>query len=240
MKNKMEAKTIEYKKIGNIFQSCEYLGSMFLVIAAISPVILFHEILESNIAIAVLADSIAVGFTLYALIEIFSPICTSFFNPAVTIAFAITGKITWKKSAIYSINQILGGFTGLLISHLMFYHEIPKLVEISTISRSGGSYLAEILGTFFLVLAIFSLVQQNSKNTSQIIGFLVAGMLLATSSTMFANPQVTFARIFTYSIAGISPIDGLIFVTMQIIGTLLAIATWKTMKFRCCDYTCSE
>lgn len=226
------------RNIQTALHLCEFVGSMFLVIAAISPVILFHDVLGSNIAIAVLADAIAVGFILYALIEIFSPVCTSFFNPAVTIALAIDGKLTWKQSIIYSFNQILGGLTGLLVSHLMFYHEIPKLIELSTITRSGGNYIAEILGTFFLVFAIFSLVEQKSNRTAQIVGFLVAGMLLATSSTMFANPQVTFARIFTYSVAGISPIDALTFIIMQIIGAVLGIFAWKTMKHTCFDYKC--
>ncbi len=226
------------KKLHNVIHLCEFLGSMLLVIAAISPTILFHEILGSNIAIAVLADAIAVGFVLYALIEIFSPICASFFNPAVTLALTLDRKLTWKQFIIYSFNQILGGIVGLFISHLMFYHEIPKIIEISTITRSGGNYIAEILGTFFLIFAIFSLTEQKSNKTSQIIGFLVAGMLLTTSSTMFANPHVTLARVFTYSIAGISPIDAGIFVIMQIIGTILAITVWKNMKHICCDYRC--
>lgn len=231
--------SLNIKKLQNGFHHCEFLGSMFLVIAAISPTILFYEILGSNLAIAVLADAIAVGFVLYALNEIFSPVCTSFFNPAVTLALAIDKKLTWKKFTVYPLNQILGGITGMLISHMMFYQEIPKLIEISTITRSGGNYLAEILGAFFLILAIFSLVEQKSSKTAQIIGFLVAGMLLATSSTMFANPQVTLARIFTYSIAGISPIDAVIFIIMQLIGTILGIIAWKHMKKNCSDYkTC--
>lgn len=228
--------TLNIKNLQNVFHHCEFLGSMFLVIAAISPTILFNEILGSNLAIAVLADAIAVGFVLYALIEIFSPVCTSFFNPAVTLALAIDKKLTWKKFTVYTFNQILGGITGMLISHMMFYHEIPKLIEISTIIRSGGNYLAEVLGTFFLILAIFSLVEQKSSKTAQIIGFLVAGMLLSTSSTMFANPQVTLARIFTYSIAGISPIDAGIFIIMQLIGAILGIIAFKHMKKNCSDY----
>src|SRR5208282_5365958 len=152
---------MSYKLSGkrSIFHLCEFLGSMFLVIAAISPVILFYQILKTDIALAVLADAISVGFILFALIEIFSPVCTSFFNPAVSIAFAIDGKLTWKQAGIYSANQIFGGLIGLLISQLMFYNQIPKLFAISNITRSGGDFVAEVLGTFFLVLAILSLVE---------------------------------------------------------------------------------
>jgi len=223
-------------KIQNLFHHCEFLGSMFLVIVAVSPTILFHEIFETNVAITVLADAIAIGFVLYALIEIFSPVCTSFFNPAVTFALTLDKKLTWKQFLVYSFNQVLGGIFGVLISHLMFYNKIPKLFELSTIARSGGSYIAEIVGTFFLILAIFSLTEQKSNKTAQIIGFLVAGMLLATSSTMFANPQVTLARIFTYSIAGISLFDAGVFIIMQVIGGAFAIFVWRHMKTNCSDF----
>jgi glycerol uptake facilitator-like aquaporin len=225
---------------GNIFHLCEFLGSMLLVIAAISPVILFYQILKTDLALAVLADAIAVGFILFALIEIFSPVCTSFFNPAVAIAFAIDGKLTWKQAGIYSINQILGGLVGLLISQLMFYNQIPKLFVISNVTRSGGEFVAEILGTFFLVLAILSMVEQKSNKTSFVVGFLVVGMLLATSSTMFANPQVTIARMFTYSAAGIAPLDGLVFIAMQMFGAVLAILAWRSLRFTCFDYKCEK
>jgi glycerol uptake facilitator-like aquaporin len=225
---------------GNIFHLCEFLGSMFLVVASISPVILFYQILKTDLALAVLADAIAVGFILFALIEIFSPVCTSFFNPAVTVAFAIDGKLTWKQAGIYSINQIFGGLVGLLISQLMFYNQIPKLFVISNVNRSGGAFVAEILGTFFLVLAILSLVEQKSNKISLVVGFLVGGMVLATSSTMFANPQVTIARMFTYSAAGIAPLDGLVFIAMQILGAVLAILVWRSMHLTCFDYKCEK
>ena len=115
----------------------------------------------------------------------------------------------------------------------MFYDKIPKLFAISNISRSGGSFVAEILGTFFLVFAICSLVEQKSNKMSLVVGFLVGGMVLATSSTMFANPQVTIARMFTYSAAGIAPLDGLVFITMQITGAVFA---WRSMRLTCFDY----
>jgi glycerol uptake facilitator-like aquaporin len=215
------------------FNICEFLGAMFLVIAAISPMILFIEIFKSGIAVAVVADALAVGFILFALIEIFNPICTSYFNPAVTLAFAIVKKISWHQAFSYCTSQFLGGLSGLIITHLMFFHEIPKIISISGINRSGGTYIAEIIGTFILVLTIFSLSYQKSNRVSLVIGLLIGGMVLATSSTMFANPQVTIARIFTYSEAGISILDGVLFVIMEIIGMVLAIFTWKKVEKSC-------
>ena len=87
----------------NIFHLGEFLGSMLLVIASISPVILFYQILKTDLALAVVADAIAVGFILFALIEIFSPVCNALY-PAVTLAFAIDGKLTWKQAGIFSVN----------------------------------------------------------------------------------------------------------------------------------------
>lgn len=213
--------------------SCEFIGSMFLVIAAVSPMILFLDIFGSTLAVAVVADALAVGFVLFALIEIFGPICTAYFNPAVSFAMAINKELRWIEAARYSFFQILGGITGLLVTHIMYYDSIPKIIEISEIERSGGAYIGEILGTFILVLCIMSLVHQRSDRTSLIVGFLVAGMLMATSSTMFANPQVTIARIFTYSAAGIRILDAMVFIVLQFIASALAVFTWKHVISNC-------
>ncbi len=220
-------------KRGFYLHACEFIGSMFLVVAAISPMILFLEIFESNLAIAVVADAIAVGFVLFALIEIFGPICTAYFNPAVSIAFAINKDMSWKEAGRYSLFQIGGGITGMLLTHLMYYETIPQLIAVSTIQRSGGAYVGELLGTFILVLCIMSLAHQKSTRISLVVGFLVGGMLLATSSTMFANPQVTIARIFTYSAAGIQGIDAIIFICLQLVAALLAVITWEEIILKC-------
>lgn len=215
------------------FNICEFIGSMFLVIAAVAPIILFVEILKAPLYIAVVADALAVGFVLFALIEIFSPICTAYFNPAVSLSMAINKEITWLMAFRYSFFQILGGLVGVILAHLMFYDTISIVAEVSTITRSGDAYLGEILGTFILVLCIFSLGHQKSDRTSLVVGLLVGGMLLSTSSTMFANPQVTIARMFTYSDAGIRLIDGAIFILMQFIGAILAVTVWKYSIKKC-------
>lgn len=152
----------------------------------------------------------------------------------------LRARITWKQAALYLVNQTLGGLTGLVLTHLMFYHRIPKLLVISEITRSGGNYVSEILGTYLLVLAIFSLTQQRSDKTALVIGLLVGGMLLATSSTMFANPQVTFVRMFTYSMAGVNPYDGVLFIIMEIFGAILATYTWKNLEKTCKDFLSAQ
>lgn len=212
----------------------EFIGSAILVMVAISPIILFHSVMGMTIGLAVLADAVAVGFVLFVLIEMFGPVGGAHFNPAVSVAMLAAKKINARTAVLYSIAQITGGMVGMLTSHLMFYHEIQKIAEVSEVTRNGGAYFAEFVGTFVLVLAILVLVTIRSKKLPLAIGLLVGGMLMATSSTMFANPQVTIARVFTYSAAGVRPTDALVFIVVEITGALVAVVVWKyALKEKC-------
>lgn len=223
----MSEKQAEYSITAQILS--EYLGSLFLVMAAISPIILFNRVLNAGIGLAVLADALGVGTILFALIETFGPVSGAHFNPAVTLATVICGTMSLKRAALYIVAQIAGGLTGTIFSHLMFYHEMPRFVAISEVTRLGGSYFSEIICTFVLILTILLLVQRRSNKISIVVGLLVGGQLIATSSTMFANPQVTLARMLTYSAAGVKPTDGLVFIVMQVIGTVLAVLVFRTV-----------
>ena len=197
--------------------------------AAIAPIILFNQILGAEINLTILAGGIAIGFILFTLVEIFGPISGAHFNPAVSLAMVLGGKIGWKGALVYILAQVAGGLTGTIFSHLMFYHEIPKLIAVSEVTRAGGNYFSEILCTFILVLAVLLLVHNQSGKLSLVVGMLVGGQLIATSSTMFANPQVTIARMFTYAAAGVKPVDGAVFILMQIIGVVLAVLIFKVV-----------
>jgi glycerol uptake facilitator-like aquaporin len=204
----------------------EYLGSLVLVVAAISPIILGYHVLGGSLALAVLMDAVAVGFVLFVLIEIFEPISYCHINPAVTLSMMVSRRIEVKTGILYLIVQFLGGLSGTLVSHLMFFHEkFFKLLTVSQVVRSNGAYVGEFVGTFLLVLTIYGCMYKKSVRPGLIIGFLVGGLLITTSSTMFANPQVTFARIFTFAIAGVRPVDGMIFIVVQILGALMATIT---------------
>lgn len=203
----------------------EFIGSHFLTMTAISATILAHDVLGAGMALTVLTDALAVGFVLFALIETLGPICQAHFNPAVTLSFIITKNIAPRDGALYMAAQFLGGLAGLLSSHLMFYHHTPALFTVSAIARNGGDLYGEFLGTFLLVLVIYGCIKRQSTLTGLAVGMVVAGLLIATSSTMFANPQVTLARMFTYAVAGISPLDGFAFMACQVAGALVATAT---------------
>jgi len=205
----------------------EFLGSMFLVMAAISPMILFYSVLEAQNGIALVANAIAVAFVLFALIEMFGSISGAHFNPVVTIVMAFEKKIGALKATLFIIFQIIGGIAGTILSQLMFFREVGVLVSVSETARNDFVFFGEIFGTFILLLAILLLAKAKSNKTAIVIGFLVGGQILATSSTMFANPQVTIARMFTNSVAGIMPLDGLIFIAMQFIGAMLAYVVYR-------------
>ena len=223
----------------------EFVGSMFLVIAAISPGILGMDVLGAGLALSVLMNAIAVGFVLFALIETFGPLSGSNFNPAVTLALLFSKETTPKRAAAYISAQMAGGFVGLIFSHLMFYDTVPTILTISDMSKSPGLYFAEFIGAFLLLTVIYGCVRGHSKQTSMSVGFVVGGMLITTASTMYANPMVTFVRMFTYSISGIAPVSTLFFIVAEILGAIAAAYMMTRLyptkhEERVCDpYNCT-
>lgn len=201
----------------------EFLGSLILVFTAISPIILGFNVLDSGVALAVLMDGIAVGLVLFVLIETLGPISGCHINPAVTMAMLLVGKVEKKTAVLYIIVQIVGGILGIFAAHAMFIgHDFFQWAAVSEVARGGGAFFAEFVGTFMLVLVIFGTMHNKPAQPGLIIGLLVGGFLITTSSTMFANPQVTIARMFTWAIAGIRPADAAVFIIVQLVATVAA------------------
>ena len=194
--------------------------------AAVASMIFFIYVLESPKSVAILANAIAVAFVLCVLIEMFEPVSGAHFNPVVTLVMLLDKKISKGKAALFLCFQTAGGIAGTALTHLMFWNETGALLSVSDNVRRYA-YFGEVVGTFILVLAILMLVKTKSKHIPMMVGFLVGGQLMATSSTMFANPQVTIARMLTSSTSGIRPMDGLVFIAMQVIGALLAYAVYR-------------
>lgn len=204
----------------------EFIGSGLLVMAIVSSAILAYNVLEVPIALAVLFIGIATGLWLFILVEIFGPVSGAHINPAVTLAMMVSKDIDVKTGALYIPVQIIGGIAGVIATHMMFLHLGFPLVEISEVARPAWSYWAEFVGTFVLLGTIYGCVRNNSQFTSLAIGSVVGAGIIITSSTMFVNPQVTIARVFTYSIAGIRPLDVGPFIVAQILGALAAAAVF--------------
>jgi len=190
---------------------------------------MFTMVFEASKGIAVFANAIAVAFVLCTLIEMFGPISGAHFNPVVTMVMLFEKKISAIRAVLFMLFQFIGGTVGIVFSHLMFFDYIGTLLSVSNNVRDEYIFFGEIFGTFILVFAILLLVKIGSNKISIVVGFLVGGQIMSTSSTMFANPQVTVARMFTNTVSGIRPVDGLIFIAMQIIGALMAYAVYKLM-----------
>jgi len=223
----------------------ELLGTMFLVIAAIGSTILAFNVLQGNLALAVFMNGIAVAFVLFALIETFGSISGSHFNPAVTLALMASGETPKRKAAFYIIVQFAGGLLGLLLVHLMFYDTIPVLIDFSDKVMGAGLVLAEFIGTFLLVGVIMGCVRGGSKHTGLSVALVVGGMLITTSSTMFANPAVTLSRVFTYAICEICLPSALLFIAAEIAGAIAAAFTFgylfpQKLKDKCDPFDCKK
>ncbi|HUT26933.1 MAG TPA: MIP/aquaporin family protein [Methanomassiliicoccales archaeon] len=211
--------------------TAELIGTMFLVIAAISSTILPIEMFGGEIALTVFINALAVAMVLFALIECLAPVSGAHFNPAVTLVLSRTGEMTRKEAPYYIIAQLTGGLMGVVITHMMFYDTNSVVLTFSENTMTAGQYFAEFVGTFILIGVIYGCVRGKSSHTGLSIAFVVGGMLLSTASTMFANPAVTLARMFTYAICGIAPLSGLVFMAMEVAGALLAMVIFARVLY---------
>ncbi|MDD1770586.1 MAG: aquaporin [Methanomassiliicoccales archaeon] len=198
------------------------------MIAVLSPPILVMDVLHGDLALAVVTDALAVAMVLAALIECLGPISGGDFNPAVTLAKMLRKDISSNRATKYVAVQTVGALAGVLCTNLMFFGTEHIFWTVSTIERSTGAYIAELLGTFILVFAVLT-ISKRSASRAWLIGPLVGGLLLSTSSTMFANPALSLGRMFTYSAAGVRPIDGTIFIVMEVAAAVVAFIVWASV-----------
>lgn len=194
----------------------EGLGTAFLLIGVVGSGIMGAALADGNTAVALLANAIATGCILYALITTLGPVSGAHFNPAVTLAFFLRGEIAAKDALFYSIVQILGAILGVWAAHLMFELSI---LQISTTDRTGVSqWFSEIIATFGLLLVIFGGLHHRGDAVPTLVAVYITGAYWFTSSTSFANPAVTIARGLSDTFAGINPAHIPMFIVMQIVG----------------------
>ena len=201
--------------------AAEFVGTAFLVATVIGSGIMATRLIPHSIGLQLLANSLATGAVLVALILTLQPVSASF-NPAVTVAEALFGSISWVSAAILVVAQVAGGIGGAIVANLMF--ELDA-VSLAGHDRTGpGQWLGEVVATFGLVLVVFGGLRSNRVDT---LAFAVGGYITAaywfTSSTSFANPAVTVARMLSDSFAGIAPASVPMFVLMQLVGAALAM-----------------
>lgn len=205
----------------------EALATAFLLVAVVGSGIMAERLSGGNVAIALLANSIATGGALVALILAFGPISGAHMNPAVTVTFAICRELEWQEAVCYVLAQIVGGIAGVWAAHLMF--DMP-IIEFSTHPRTGlGQWAGEIIATLGLLSVIWGCRPHAGHITAFAVAAYITGAYWFTSSTSFANPAVTIARALTNSFAGIQPHDAPAFIVAQCIGIAVALIIWRPL-----------
>lgn len=196
----------------------EGVGTAFLVAAVVGSGIMGERLSGGNAAIALLANSLATGAALVALIVAFGPVSGAHLNPVVTLAEAFRGALPWADAAGYWPAQVTGAVAGVAAAHLMFGE---TLFAASSRARAGPSQVfAEFVATAGLVLVIrgSSTARPYPLAVAVAAGGYIAGAYWFTASTSFANPAVTIARTLTASFSGIRPADAPAFVAAQLAG----------------------
>jgi arsenate reductase len=203
----------------------EAIGTGLLIVAVIGSGIM-AERLTDIVALQLLCNAIATGGALVALILIFAPVSGASFNPVVGIVGVFTGEATMRDTALYAVAQTVGGCIGAITANLMFDLDA---INISQKVRSGpGILFSEVVATIGLLVVIYGTIRAQRAN---LVPFTVAawitGAYFFTSSTSLANPAVTVARSLSNTFAGIAPESVPMFVLMQLIGAMMAVAIIK-------------
>lgn len=196
--------------------AAEAVGTALLLAAVVGSGIMGDRLAQGNVAIALLANTIATGAALVALILTFGPISGAHFNPAVTVFDAAFGGVRWPLVPGYVCAQILGGLAGVASAHLMF--GLP-IFSMSQHVRAGvAQQFSEFVATFGLLAVIWGCVRFRSSAVPFAVGAYITAAYWFTASTSFANPAVTIARSFTDTFSGIRPADAPGFVIAQFAG----------------------
>jgi glycerol uptake facilitator-like aquaporin len=204
----------------------EGLGTAFLLAGVVGSGIMAAKLANGNGALALLCSTLPTGAILAVLILAFGPVSGAHFNPAVSVAVALRGKLPPSVALGYIAAQIGGGIVGVLAAHAMF--ELP-LWQVSVTVRTGpGQWFAEFVATFGLLLTIFGCAVRTPMAIPYAVGLYITAAYWFTASTSFANPAVTIARALSDTYAGIAPANVLAFIVAQLVGAVAAtvLARW--------------
>lgn len=206
----------------------EALGTAFLLAIVVGSGIMGERLAGGNVAIALLANALATGAGLVALILAFAPLSGAHFNPVVSAAAAWHGGMSWRHVPAYCLAQVGGAFAGVIAAHLMF--EEPLLM-VSQHARGGTAQMwSEFVATFGLLSVIRGCQQQRLAVVAVVVGAYITSAYWFTASTSFANPAVTLARAATDTFAGIRPMDVPGFIAAQLAGAATASFVWRWLE----------
>jgi glycerol uptake facilitator-like aquaporin len=201
--------------------AAEAMGTALLVATVVGSGIMAETLSGGNIAVALLANTIATGAILYVLITALGPVSGAHFNPAVSAVFAFRQEITWTLALAFTLAQIAGGIGGTILAHAMFEQPI---FQLSGHARTGpAQWLSEAVATFALVITILGTLRARPDAVPVSVALVIVAAYWFTASTSFANPAVTIARALSDTFAGIAPGDAPAFIAAQLAGAALAV-----------------
>ena len=204
--------------------TAEGIGTMLLLAGVVGSGIMGDRLSGGNVAIALLANTLANGATLVAIILAFGPISGAHFNPVVTLAVAWEGGLRRREVLGYIVGQTIGALAGVAAAHLMFGE--PVFQTSQHIRAGWGQVFSEFIATFGLLSIIWGCSRVRSGAVPFAVGAYIMGAYWFTASTSFANPAVTLARSFTNTFSGIRPMDAPGFIAAQLVGAIAATFLW--------------
>ena len=197
----------------------EFIGTYILVAVVVGSGIMAENLSNGNMAVALLGNTIATGAILFVIIKMFGSISGAHFNPAVSLVLFIRNELKQKELLLYIIFQILGGLLAVISSHYIFELEILQVSE--NIRGEIPLLVSEIIATSGLLLTILFIRKNDTQSVAIAVALFITAGYWFTSSTSFANPAVTIARIFTNTFTGIAPVSVKYFILGQLIGAFL-------------------
>jgi len=205
--------------------TAEGVGTALLLAAVVGSGIMGERLAGGNVAVALLANTLATAAALVALILTFGPISGAHFNPAVSVSDAALGGLRWRELPAYVAVQVAGAFAGVALAHAMFGE---PLFSASRHARAGpAQMLSEFVATFGLLAVIWGVARRRATAVPFAVAAYIAAAYWFTASTSFANPAVTLARAASDTFAGIRPADAPGFIVAQALGAAAA-----TLLFR--------
>jgi len=198
----------------------ETLGTALLLAIVVGSGIMGDRLAGGNMAIALLANTLATGTGLVVLILTFGPVSGAHFNPVVTLADASQGGLPWREVPGYLGVQVIGAFLGVAAAHGMF--DLPLYVASSHVRTGMPQWFSEFVATFGLLAVIWGCVRRHPGAVPFAVGAYITSAYWFTASTSFANPAVTLARAATDTFAGIRPVDAPGFIVAQLLGAVAA------------------
>ena len=203
----------------------EAVGTALLLATVVGSGIMGERLASGNVAVALLANTLATGAALVALILTFGPISGAHFNPAVTVADASQGGLSWRDVPGYVGAQVIGAFAGVAAAHAMF--ELPLFFASQRVRQGPAQMFSEFVATFGLLAVIWGCARRRSEAVPFAVAAYITAAYWFTASTSFANPAVTLARAASDTFAGVRPADVPGFIAAQALGAAVATRLFR-------------